>query len=240
MTQSAWIPTATLTEKNLPPQAGKVHIVTGGYAGVGEQLSAILYSRGAKVYIAGRSRSKADTAISRIKSQHPKATGHLIFLSLDLADLTTTKASADEFLANETRLDVLVNNAGVMLPPKGSKTTQNHDLQFGTNCLGPHLFTKYLHPILRRTASTALANTVRVIWASSLGIQLSSPPGGIEFDSSNKPKDISQLANYAQSKVGNILLAVKTQELLKEAGVVSVSFNPGTLRTDLARHTSGM
>lgn len=238
-TQSYYIPAPTLTEKNLPDQAGRVHIVTGGYAGVGEQLTKILYSKGAKVYVAGRSETKAKAAIERVKSTCSDASGELLFLKLDLADLPSIKASAEEFLAQESRLDVLVNNAGVMFPPKGSNTAQDHDLQFGTNCLGPHLFTKHLHPILKQTAAASPPNTVRVIWASSLGIQVLSPVGGIQFDTSGKPKDINQMANYAQTKVGNTLLAIKTQEMLKDAGVVSVSFNPGNLRTELARHTAG-
>lgn len=238
-TQSYCIPAPTLTEKNLPDQAGKVHIVTGGYAGVGEQLAKILYSKGAKVYVAGRSESKAKAAIERVKSACPDASGEIVFLKLDLADLPSIKATTEEFLAKESRLDVLVNNAGVMFPPKGTKTAQDHDLQFGTNCLGPHLFTKYLHPILKQTAATSPPNTVRVIWASSLGIQILSPAGGVQFDTSGKLKDINQTVNYAQTKVGNILLAIKTQELLKDAGVISVSFNPGNLRTELARHTTG-
>ncbi|KAK5956121.1 short-chain alcohol dehydrogenase [Knufia fluminis] len=238
-TQTFAIPAPALTEKNLPDQSGKVHIVTGGYAGVGEQLVQILYSNGAKVYVAGRSESKARTSIERVKAACSNATGQIVFLKLDLADLASIKASAEDFLAKESRLDVLVNNAGVMFPPKGSKTAQDHDLQFGTNCLGPHLFTKYLHPILKQTAATSPPNAVRVIWASSLGIQLLSPHGGIAFDAAGKMKDIDQRPNYSQTKVGNILLAIKTQQLLRDAGVVSVSFNPGTLRTELARHTSG-
>ncbi|KAK5086261.1 short-chain alcohol dehydrogenase [Exophiala xenobiotica] len=220
-TQSYCITAPTLTEKNLPDQAGKVHIVTGGYAGVGEQLAKILYSKGAKVYFAGRRESKAKTAIERVKSACPNASGEIVFLKLDLADLLSIKASIEEFLAKESRLDVLVNNAGVMFPPKGTKTAQDHDLQFGTNCLGPYLFTKYLHPVMKQTAATSPPNTVRVIWASSLGIQLLSLAGGVQFDTSGKLKDINQTVNYAQTKVGNILLAIKTQELLKDAGVVS-------------------
>lgn len=238
-TQSFFVPTATLTEKNLPSQTGKVHIVTGGYAGIGEELVKILYNAGAKVYIAGRSESKANASISRIKSAHPNAPGELAFLQLDLSDLTTIKKSAEEFLAKESRLDVLVNNAGVMFPPKGTKTKQDHDLQFGTNCLGPHLFTKFLHPILKQTASTSPPNSVRVLWAASMAIQVLCPPGGVKLDESGKVVDISQQLNYGQTKVGNVLLAMKTQELLKDSGIVSVSFNPGNLATELQRHTWG-
>lgn len=245
-TQSARIPAPTLTEKNLPSQKGKVHIVTGGYAGIGFELLQILYLCGAKVYVAGRSADKANAAIQRITSAHPSSstTGTLVFLHLDLSDLSTIKKSADEFLAKETRLDVLVNNAGVMFPPKGTKTVQGHDLQFGTNCLGPHLFTKFLHPILRQTAATTPKDSVRVIWASSLGIEVMSPKGGVVFETSQtsggnlEPKMFGQQSNYGATKVGNVLLAIKTQEILRDAGVVSVSFNPGNLRTELQRHVS--
>lgn len=239
LTQSFRIPVPTLTESNLPSQTGKVHIVTGGYAGIGEQLVIILYNAGAKVYIAGRSESKAQASISRIEAAHPDAKGELVFLHLDLSDLASIKRSADVFMSKEKRLDVLVNNAGVMFPPKGSKTAQNHDLQFGTNCLGPHLFTKSLHSILKQTAATSPPNSVRVLWASSVGIHVLSPTGGIQFDQSGGLKDIDQNTNYAQTKVGNNLLAIKTQSLLKDSGIVSVSFNPGNLQTELQRHTWG-
>lgn len=240
-TQSAFIPEPTLTEANLPSQVGKVHIVTGGYAGVGEQLVKILYGKGAKVYVAGRNEEKARASMSRVEAEHKntEGKGELVFLYLDLSDLATVKASAEEFLSKEKRLDVLVNNAGVMFPPAGSKGKQGHDLQFATNCLGPQLFTKFLMPILRETSASAPANSVRVLWAASLGITVLSPQGGVQFDAAGKLKSFSQNSNYGQTKVGNVLLAIKFQELLKDAGVVSISFNPGNLNSDLQRHSAG-
>jgi NAD(P)-dependent dehydrogenase (short-subunit alcohol dehydrogenase family) len=241
-TQSYCIPPPPLTEKNLPDQKGRVHIVTGGYAGVGKELSAILYGRGATVYVAGRSEQKAEDAMRQIKEEHPSASGHLHFLSLDLNDLTTIKASAEKFLAQESRLNVLVNNAGVMFPPAGTKTAQGHDLQFGTNMLGPFLFTKLLMPIMVETAKTAPPDSVRVLWASSLGIHLLSPSGGgMVLDESGAPKVLdNQQTNYGQTKVGNLFLAVKLQELYGSQGVRSVSFNPGNLKTELQRHSTGL
>ncbi|KAJ6120150.1 short-chain dehydrogenase [Penicillium sp. IBT 18751x] len=241
-TQSFRIPSPSLTEKNLPDQKGRVHIVTGGYAGVGKELSAILYEKGATVYIAGRNEQKAEDAMRQIKEDHPSASGHLHFLLLDLTDLTSIKASAENFKAQESRLDVLVNNAGVMFPPKGSKTIQGHDLQFGTNMLGPFLFTKLLMPILVETAKTAAPGSVRVLWASSLGIQVLSPNGGgMVLDESGAPKVLdNQETNYGQTKVGNVFLAVKLEELYGSQGVRSVSFNPGNLKTELQRHSTGL
>jgi retinol dehydrogenase 12 len=87
-----------------------------------------------------------------------------VFLRLDLDDLTTIKKSAEEFLAKETRLDVLWNNAGVMIPPQGSKTKQGYELQLGTNNVAPFLFTKFLTPLLVETAKSATKGSVRVLW----------------------------------------------------------------------------
>ncbi|POR33079.1 Putative oxidoreductase [Tolypocladium paradoxum] len=242
VSQAAFIPAPPLTEENLPDQSGRVHLVTGGYAGVGGELSKILYGKGATVYIAGRSEEKANQAIERIKKEAPSSSGRLEFLLLDLNDLATIKASAERFLSQQSRLDVLVNNAGIMTPPAGSKTKQGHDLQFGTNCLGPFLFTKCLMPILTRTAASSPPGSVRVLWAASSAIQVFSPDGGVAFDDTTGAPKIfnSQQKNYGQTKVGNVLLAVKTGELYASQGVLSVSFNPGNLKTELQRHSTGL
>ncbi|KAJ5241141.1 short-chain dehydrogenase [Penicillium citrinum] len=240
LAQSFCIPAPTLTEKNLPPQNGRVHLITGGYAGVGKQLATILYEKNAKVFIAGRNEEKALEAIRQIKKQHPSSSGSLYFLQLDLNDLTTIKPAVLDFISRESRLDVLVNNAGVMFPPNGSKTRQDHDMQFGTNLLGPFLLTKLLLPTMIQTVNIAAPNSVRVLWAASSGVQVLSPKGGIVFDDSGTPKVFdSQATNYGQTKVGNVLLAIKLQEIYRLQGIRSLSFNPGNLQTELQRHSSG-
>jgi retinol dehydrogenase-12 len=98
--------------------------VTGGASGIGFLLAKLLYQVNGTVNIAGRSQEAGTMAIERIKSQCPDSKGRLEFLLLDLADLSSIKKSADEFLARERRLDVLWHNAGVMFPPAGSKTKQ--------------------------------------------------------------------------------------------------------------------
>lgn len=243
--QSFFLPKPPLTEANLPDQKDRVIIVTGGYTGVGLELAKILYSRNAIVYIAGRSQSKADTAIAAIQTAAPKSTGKVAFLHLDLADLTTIKASAQTFQAQETRLDVLINNAGVMIPPSGSKSAQGHELQIATNCLGPFLFTQLLLPLLQRTAATAPAGSVRVSWAGSLAVELQSPsPGGVKLDKDGAyVSSSSQTTNYGASKAGNVLLATefarRGTSSTSEAGVViHNAFNPGNLSTELQRHAN--
>jgi retinol dehydrogenase 12 len=233
------IPPPVLTEKNLKSQEGRVFLVTGGYAGVGFELSKILYGAGATVYVAGRSEEKGKKALASIKAANSTSRGQLKFLLLDLNDLSSIKRSAETFLSQADRLDVLVNNAGIMAAPSGTKTKQGHDLQWGTNCFGPHLFTKFLVPILIRTAATAPASSVRVLWASSSGVQVLAPwDGGITYvKGKDEIKILSdQMANYGATKVGNVFSAHILQQQIKNKGVVSISFNPGNLKSELQRH----
>ena len=239
-TQSFGIPAPTLTEKNLPSQAGRVVLITGGYAGIGKELAAILFAKGATVYIAGRSEKKAQKAIADVKTKEMGGKGRLEFLFVDLNDLESIRPAVKLFSSRESRLDVLVNNAGVMAPPKGTKTKQGHDMQFGTNVLGPFLFTKLLMNKLVDTAAISAPDSVRVLWAASLGIQAWSPNGGIVMDDKGPKIFDRQDTNYGETKVANLLLALKTQALYRDKGVISVSFNPGNLRTELQRHTAGV
>lgn len=241
LSQMFWIATPPLTEKNLPSQAGKVFIVTGGYAGVGLELCKILYAAHGIVYVAGRSESKAASAIAAMKSAHPNSTGKLEYLHVDLSDLRTIKPAAEAFLARESRLDVLTNNAGVMMPPRGSTTQQAHELQMGTNCLGPYLLTKLLTPLMDTTASSAAAGSVRVTWAGSLAVDALSPsPGGIAFTSASDSTPVTHgnpRTDYGQSKAGNVYLASESaRRYTGSSGVVHVAWNPGNLRSELQRH----
>ncbi|KAK4891240.1 short-chain alcohol dehydrogenase [Elasticomyces elasticus] len=240
-TQSFFLAPPQLTEKNLSDQHGRVTIVTGGYAGVGYELSKILYQQNGTVYMAGRSPEKGERAINAIKAAVPQSKGRLEFLFLDLGDLTGIKKSAEEFMSKESRLDVLVNNAGVMQVPLGSKTGQGYELQIGTNCVAPYLFTKLLTPLLQQTAASSPAGSVRVIWAASLGVDVQSPPhGGFDLTSDGAPivNTTRTQTNYGMSKVGNYFLASQfaLRNPIKDGkGVMSLAFNPGNLRTELQR-----
>ncbi len=184
--------------------------MTGGYAGVGLQLSKILYAHNATLYIAGRSESKAQSAIDSIKSDTPESSGKVVFLKLDLSDLTTIKAAVEEFTSKETKLHWLDNNAGLMHPPKNSKGAQGLDLQYQTNILGPFLLTKLLLPLLKKTAESEPKGSVRVSWAGSFAIDIQSPKGGIEFKNGTLAHglDSPQIA-YAVSKASNYLLGTE-------------------------------
>lgn len=122
---SVFPPAPPFTEKNLGSLTGKVYIITGAASGVGFELAKILYAAGGTVYIAARSTARCEGAIEKLKAQVPgngtKKIGKLGSMVVDLADMRTVKGAVQEFLRKESRLDVLVHNAAVMLAPKGSK-----------------------------------------------------------------------------------------------------------------------
>lgn len=228
-------PPAALTEANLSSQNGKVFIVTGGASGVGLELCALLYQAGGKVYLAGRSETNAQAAISKIKARSATTSGELNFLLLSLDDLTTIKPAVEAFASKESRLDVLFNNAGISLPPPGSVSAQGHELQMATNCLGHHLFTQLLLPTLLHTAKSASSAAVRVIWTSSIVVDGTAPKDGIEISELTKiPSD--QGRNYVNSKTGNWFLASALADQVGSDGILSVTQNPGNLKTELLRH----
>jgi NAD(P)-dependent dehydrogenase (short-subunit alcohol dehydrogenase family) len=159
--------------------------------------------------------------MSSIKKNNPDSKGELVFLPLDLADLTTISKSAEQFLAQESRLDVLWLNAGVMVPPKGSKTAQGYELQLGTNNIGHFLFAKLLHPVLKKTAATAPKNSVRVVWVSSSAVDLA-PSGVIDFTNMDYKRDERDWSKYARSKSGNVLHAAEFARRTEGEDIVSV------------------
>ncbi|KAI5290747.1 hypothetical protein KEM54_000581 [Ascosphaera aggregata] len=229
ISQNIWLATPKFTEKELPDQAERDSMLKSS-------LGVHRYGRNGVVYIAGRNKEKAEKAIADIRKEYPDSAGRLEFLHVDLSDLTTIGKAAQVFMSKENRLDVLTNNAGVMFPPTGSKSEQGYELQMGTNCLGPYLLTKYLLPILTKTAASSPPGSVRVTWAASYAVNLAAPKNGVEFENGS-PKTYSiQPYNYSQSKAGNILLASEMDQRFKKDGIISLAFNPGNLKSGLQRH----
>lgn len=176
--------------------------------------------------------------MAAIRDVQPASTGSLVFLPLDLADLPAVKASAQRFLDAESRLDVLFNNAGVMLPAAGARTAQGYDLQQGVNNVGPFLLTKLLTPVLTATAKKAEPGSVRVVWVSSSAAEMIPivPTGGVDMDEIDKRTEKSNFACYALSKAGNYLHGVEyAKRYTGSAGILSVPLNPGNLDSELWR-----
>lgn len=195
--------------------------MTGGYAGVGHEVSRILYKKNATVYVAGRSADKAKKSIDSIVAANPKSEGKISFLKVDLSDLPTIKSSVDDFLTKESRLHVLINNAGVMVPPLGTMSPQNIDIQYATNILGPFVFTKLLQPTLQSTAKASEPGDVRVSWAGSLGLDLLTPKGGMDFEQGGDLKLVSSVqTNYGVTKAANYFLGHLFPRYHKDDGVL--------------------
>ena len=232
-------PRPSLTGTNLPSQAGKVFVVTGGNSGVGFELSRILYLAGGTVYIMTRNETYAVKAIDDIKTSaavpgSTPAPGILKFIHLDLADLSAVAASVAAFRAAETRLDVLFNNAGVASAPLDFKTAQGLEPHFGINCVGHFLLTKLLFPTLVSTARHAPANSVRIIWTSSVMVDTMAPEGGVTMKQVTSPND-KRHEHYSASKADNWFLASEYHRRFHDTGIVSLTQNPGNLQTNVWR-----
>ena len=197
--------------------------MTGTTSGVGRELTRILYSRNAKVYTASRSPDRTLKVNAEIRTSHLEATGELIYLKLDLEDFESVKSAAEEFLSKESRLDVLWNNAAVLLPQPGSKTKQGWDMQLGVNCLAPFLFTKLLTSVLRATAKSAPPGSVRVMFVASSATYLFAPVGGVELDKlKDQSRDHPALYMYGVTKAGSALHALQFAKMYGRDGVIAV------------------
>ncbi|TFA98519.1 hypothetical protein CCMA1212_009789 [Trichoderma ghanense] len=245
----------TKTEKDLPDLHGRVFVVTGGTGGIGLAVAtALFHANASRIYILGRSDSAGKDAIDTITKSDPPGDmkhrtadgeGVVKFLYLDLSDLQTIKPTAEAFLSAETRLDVIWHNAGVMAPPEGSVSKQGHELSFATNVLGPFLLQQFLTPVLLKTANdTAVPRgSVRTCWAAS--VEFPDPPGedGVlwddwELESPEFSGLNGRVQRYVQSKWANAILASEMAK--RHPQLVSVSFNPGAIKTDLTRHAPGI
>ncbi|KAI4866575.1 hypothetical protein F4820DRAFT_246743 [Hypoxylon rubiginosum] len=233
-------PKPTFNEADVQSQDGKVFLITGGASGIGFELAKMLYGKGARVYIAGRSQAKAEQAIKDIQAAvSAPTTGSPHFLHLELDDLSSIKATVEAFKAKEPALHVLWNNAGVSRPALDSVSKQGIELQLATNCLGPFLLTQLLLPLLQAAASeeSAVPGSVRVVWAASQAIELLSPSGGLVMSElRDPPRDSSRL--YTNSKTGVWFVASELGRRMGPSyGIVSVALNPGAASTNLFRHT---
>jgi len=231
----AFPPKAKFTEANVPDLTDKVCIVTGSNTGVGKEVARILYSKNASVYVACRTESKAQSAIEDIKTSQPSSKGKLTFLSLDLGDLPAVAKTADQFLAQETKLDYLFNNAGVMMPGNGTKTKQGYEMQLGINCVGHFLFTKKLTPLLQASAKTSPAGSTRVMWVASSAAEAFAPACGVDMTNLDYHTWRPNTYQYGVSKAGNYFQSMEYGKRFGDDGIVSVSMNPGNLKSDLGR-----
>lgn len=203
---------------------GKLALVTGASGGLGEETARALASRGAAVVLTARDVPKGAAAAEKIRAVTGNAEVEVSKLELD--SLESVRACATHFLAAHERLDLLINNAGVMACPF-SKTRDGFEMQFGTNHLGHFLLTNLLMPALLASAPARIVNL------SSGGHRMSD----VLFDDpgfERTPYD--KFVGYGQSKTANILFSVELDRRLAERGIRAFAVHPGAIATELGRH----
>lgn len=214
------------TQADIPAQTGKLALVTGSNSGIGFEAARVLAERGATVVLACRGAGKAEQARTRILAVQPSA--EVVVMPLDLADLDSVREFAQSFTARFDRLDLLINNAGVMMPP-ASTTKQGFELQFGVNHLGHFALTGLL---LDRLRSTAGARVVNLSSQAHRG-------GRIDFDDVDFSKRrYDRMAAYNQSKLANLLFTFEAVRRFAAAGidVLVAAAHPGWTRTNLQQY----
>jgi len=210
-------PSDILAGKDL---TGKVAVVTGGYSGIGLETSRALAAAGAKVYVPVRNFDKAAETLATIKR------GEVIPLSMDLGDFASIRRFVAEMLEDETQIDLLINNAGIMACPE-ARVEGGWESQFGVNHLGHFLLTKGLLPAL------LAADAPRVVCLSSIAHRR----GGVNFDDINFEKTAyEKWTAYAQAKTANALFALGLDMKYAEQGLRAFSVHPGGIMTPLQRY----
>ncbi|KAI5635136.1 short chain dehydrogenase domain-containing protein [Phthorimaea operculella] len=210
---------------------GKTAIITGCNTGIGKETVLDFYKRGARVIMACRSTEKAEAAKSDIenKCKTVPGTGELIVEKLDLSSLKSVREFAQKVLDSEPQVNILVNNAGVMMCPKG-ETEDGFETQFATNHLAHFLLTLLLLPRIKNSIPARIVTVSSVVHTRNT----------IPLDDINyKTRSYSSMEAYSSSKLANVLFSKELAKRLKEHdvdGVNTYSLHPGVIRTELGRH----
>ncbi|MEB3984116.1 SDR family NAD(P)-dependent oxidoreductase [Mycobacterium sp. 663a-19] len=223
------------SEADVPDQSGRVAIVTGANTGIGYQTAAVLAYRGAHVVLAVRNLDKGNAALSRIVAAGGQGARKIdvTLQALDLSSLDSVRAAAAALKAAYPRIDLLINNAGVMWTPK-QLTADGFEMQFGTNHLGHFALTGLLLEHLLGVRDS------RVVTVSSLGHRLRA---SIHFDDLQWERGYDRIGAYGQSKLANLLFTYELQRRLAarpDAKTVAVAAHPGGTNTELARYLPGI
>lgn len=220
MSQKKW------DSNDIPDQKGRIAIVTGSSSGIGYETARVLANKNAEVIMAVRNLQKGNAALDKIKAGYQDA--DVKVMELDIASLESVRRFTEDFKKNYSRLDLLINNAGVMMPPY-SKTADGFELQFGTNHLGHFALTGLLMDLIINTESS------RVVNVSST----SHKSGKIDFDDLDwEKRTYKKMRAYGDSKIANIYFTYELQRNLEKAGskTIAVASHPGWTATELQRH----
>ena len=219
---------AKWTTADIPDQSGRVAVITGANTGLGYETALALAAHGAHVVLAVRSLDKGKDAIARIIAHSPQA--DVALQELDLTSLDSIRAAAEQLRSDHDRIDLLINNAGVMYPPKET-TKDGFEMQFGTNHLGHFAFTGLLLDRLLPVAGS------RVVTVSSIGHRIRAD---IHFDDLQWERSYNRVSAYGQAKLANLLFTYELQRRLASHGTtIAAAAHPGGSNTELMRHLPG-
>ncbi|MGL6235813.1 MAG: SDR family oxidoreductase [Segniliparus sp.] len=207
----------------VPDLAGKLAVVTGANSGLGFGLTKRLAGAGAEVLLAVRNQQKGEEAMAKIKAENPKA--QLGLRRLDLASLKSVAELGEQLGAESRPIDILINNAGIMTPPKRETTEDGFELQFGSNYLGHFALTGHLLPLLRAAGGARVTNL-------SSG---ASHFGSLNFDDLQWEKRYPLWASYGASKLANLVFARELDRRSRAGGwgIASNAAHPGATKTNL-------
>ena len=215
---------------DIPSQAGRIFLVTGGTSGMGFEDAKALAGAGARVVIAARNPARGEDAIARIREVHPAA--QVEFEAVDLADLASVRALGARLSTSLPRLDGLINNAAIMAPPERVTSADGFEAQLATNYLGHFALTSEVLPLLRRS------DAPRVVTLSSIAVAR----GRIDFDDLQSEIAYDPYAAYAQSKLACLTFAFELQRRSDAAGwgIQSFAAHPGVAVTELVERGPGL
>ncbi len=217
---------AKWTAADIPDQTGRVAVITGANTGLGYETAAALADHGARVVLAVRNLDKGKDAAARIAARSPHA--EVTLQELDLTSLDSVRAAADQLKADHERIDLLINNAGVMYTPKET-TKDGFEMQFGTNHLGHFALTGLLLERLLPVPGS------RVVTVSSMGHRILAD---IHFDDLQWERSYNRVAAYGQAKLANLLFTYELQHKLAPHGTtIAAAAHPGGSNTELGRYT---
>jgi len=214
------------TSTDIPDQTGRTAVITGANTGLGYETARALASHGARVVVAVRNLDKGKAAADLIARRSPGA--DVTVQELDLTSLDSIRAAAGELRAKHDRIDLLINNAGVMMTPKET-TKDGFELQFGTNHLGHFALTGLLIDRLLDTPGS------RVVTVSSMGHRLFGSRG-IRFDDLQWERGYSRTGAYGQAKLANLMFTYELQRRLVGTHTIAAAAHPGGSRSELARN----
>jgi NAD(P)-dependent dehydrogenase (short-subunit alcohol dehydrogenase family) len=217
------------TVADIPGQRGRSIIVTGGTEGLGFETALALARAGGDVILASRNADKGADAVHKIRTEVSDAA--VRFERLDLGNLSSINAFSERIASERPRLDLLINNAGIMTPPKRVTTADGFELQFGANHLGPFALTGRLLPLLRQAPGSRVVDLTSVAHRG----------GAINFDDLQSERSYNAMRAYSQSKLAMLMFAFEFERRSKAGGwgVSAIAAHPGVSRTNLIPNGAG-